>query len=73
MDSQMIIYAIADKEGLSPKKEDIDKNAEDFVKSIDNEQVTVDTVKEYYGEYYFEEITATKNVTQFLYDNANIK
>ena len=73
MDSQMIIYAIADKEDIAPKKEDIDKNAEDFVKSIDNDQVTVDTVKEYYGDYHFEEITATKNVTQFLYDNANIK
>lgn len=73
MDSQMVIYAIADKEGLSPEKEDIDKNAEDFVKSIGDESVTVDTVKEYYGDYYFEEMTATNNVTQFLYDNANIK
>lgn len=73
METQMMIYAIADKEGLKLEKEEVDEKAEELVKNLGNNSITVEQVKEYYGEYYFEEITVTDKVNQFLYDNAEIK
>ncbi len=73
MDAQMIIYAIADKEGFEATKEEMEMEAKDIAKSIGNAEVTVDQVKEYYGDYYFEEMVITDKVTKFLYDNAEIK
>ena len=73
METQMIIYAIADKEGFEATKEEMENQAKDITKSIGNAEVTVDQVKEYYGDYYFEEMVITEKVTKFLYDNAEIK
>lgn len=73
MDTQMVLYSVADKEKLKIDTADIEKKAEEYVKSLGNEEITVDDVKEYYGDYYFEEITVTQKVMDFLYENAKIK
>lgn len=73
MDTQMVIYAIIDEEKLEVDTADIEKEAEEYVKSLGSEDVTVEDVKEYYGEYYFEEVAATEKVMDYLYENAKIQ
>lgn len=72
MDEQMVAYSILDNEKLGLKDEEINKKIDETVKSINNSQVTAETVKNYYGEYYFEYMTVSEKVADFLYKNAKI-
>ena len=62
--------ALIKKLGL--KDEEVSKKIDETVKSINNSQVSADTVKSYYGEYYFEYMTVSEKVADFLYKNAKI-
>lgn len=72
MEAQMIAYYILDKEKLGLKSEEVNKKIDETVKSINNSQVTADTVKNYYGEYYFEYLTVCEKAADYLYKNAEI-
>lgn len=72
MDKQMVAYSILDNEKLGLKDEEINKKIDETVKSINNSQVTAETVKSYYGEYYFEYMTVSEKVADYLYKNAKI-
>ncbi len=72
MDEQMVAYSILDNEKLGLKDEEINKKIDETVKSINNSQVTAETVKSYYGEYYFEYMTVSEKVADYLYKNAKI-
>ncbi len=68
---QMILYYIFDKEGMSVTKDEINAKIKEIVEN--NEGATTDTVKEYYGEYYFEYLVVSEKVSNFLYENAKVK
>ena len=72
MDEQMVAYSILDNEKLGLKDEEVSKKIDETVKSINNSQVSADTVKSYYGEYYFEYMTVSEKVADYLYKNAKI-
>ena len=72
MDEQMVAYSILDNENLGLKNEEVNKKIDETVKSINNSQVTAETVKSYYGEYYFEYMTVSEKVADYLYKNAKI-
>ena len=72
MDEQMVAYSILDNEKLGLKDEEINKKIDETVKSINNSQVTAETVKSYYREYYFEYMTVSEKVADYLYKNAKI-
>ena len=72
MDTQMILYSVLDEVGLEVTNTDINAQAEKVVKSYNNE-VTVEQVKEVYGEYQLEYIAVNEKVLDYLYDNAVIK
>lgn len=72
MEAQMVAYSILDKEKLGLKSEEVNKRIDETVKSINNSQVTADTVKNYYGEYYFEYLTVSEKAADYLYKNAKI-
>ncbi len=72
MDEQMICYAILDKEGLVVTKEDIDKRTKALIANISDGSLTEADIKEYYGDYYFEYMTISEKVMDFLYENAKI-
>lgn len=72
MEAQMVAYSILDKEKLGLKSEEVNKKIDETVKSINNSQVTADTVKNYYGEYYFEYLTVSEKAADYLYKNAEI-
>lgn len=73
MDSQLVLYAILDKEKLTVSEKDINAQVNEIVKSIGNVSVTADTVKDFYGDYYFEYNAVSDKVLDFVYDNAKIK
>jgi len=72
MDSQMIVYAILDKEGIAITKKDVDEKIKEIVKQIGNSEVTEEQVVEYYGRYNFETMVADEKAMDFLYENANV-
>lgn len=73
MEIQIILYAIMDKENIEFTKEEIEKAIDNVVKEVNNSSVTAETVKEFYGEYYFEEMVITEKVIDFVYENAKLK
>ncbi len=73
MDTQMVLYAIADKEGIEISKKEVEKEVEDTVKEINDSSVDAEKVKSVYGEYYFEEAVVGKKIIELLYENAKLK
>ncbi len=73
MASQMVLYAILDKEKIKVEKSDIDAALKAEIAAIGNSSVTEETVKEFYGDYYFESAAVSDKVTEFLYNNAAVK
>ncbi|MGI6279238.1 MAG: trigger factor [Acutalibacteraceae bacterium] len=73
MKDQMPVYYIAKTEGIEISNKDIDDKIKEYVKSIGRDDVKADDVREYYGNYYFEQIVLTEKVMDFLYENAKIK
>lgn len=72
MDAQMVLYAVLDKEKLEVTSNDINAQAENVVKQYNNE-VTVEQVKEYYGEYQLEYMAVNEKAINIIYKNAVIK
>lgn len=72
MESQMAIYAVFDKEKLSFTQKDVDAEVNKIVEEIGNSSVTAKEVKEYYGDYYFEDLTINAKVTELLLKTAKI-
>lgn len=73
MDGQMVLYAILDKENLAFDAEATEKEIEDTIKESGNTTLTLEKVKEMYGEHYFEDLAVSKAVINFVYENAVIK
>ena len=68
---QMVLYAIMDEEKISVTQEDIDKYIDKMV--AENEGVDRETLKEYYEDFYFEALTVTEKVSDFLYESNKVK
>jgi len=72
MDSQMIMYSIIDAEKISIDEKDIDTQVKAELEKIGDSSVTEQTVKDYYGDYYFEDLAVTEKAIKFITDNAKI-
>ena len=81
MESQMAIYTVFDKEGLSFTEKDVDDEVKKLVKEINEsnsksivskDRETAKSLKEYFGEYYFEDLAINKKVVNFLRKSAKI-
>lgn len=73
MDSQMPLYALADKEGIDVTKKDVEAKINEIVKEYGSSEIKAEDLKEYYGEYYFENLIVTEKVLDFIRKNAKIK
>lgn len=72
MKEQMVLYSVLDNEKISIAEEDVKAKLNDAVKSYGSTTVTADTLKEFYGEYYFEYLAVNEKVLDFIYENADI-
>ena len=72
MDTQMPLYALIDREGITVTSKDINARINEIVESYNSSSVTADGVKEYYGEYYFEELIVKEKAIEFMHKNAKI-
>ncbi len=81
MESQMAIYAVFDKEGLSFAEKDVDAEVKKLVKEINEsnsksivskDRETAKSLKQYFGDYYFEDLAINKKVVEFLLKSAKI-
>lgn len=72
MDTQLLIYAILDKEDIKVEPKEVDKKVAEIIKEIGNMSVDADTLKAYYGDFYFEALVASEKAVDFIYDNAKI-
>lgn len=72
MNEQMPLYAILDKEKVEVTTNDVNKKIDEMVKEI-GQDVTAEDVKEYYGEYYFENMVVSEKVLEVLKEYADIK
>ena len=68
LDQKMVIYAVADAEGLKATSEDVDAKVKEIMDMYQVE--TEKEVYDYYGEDYFEVTVLSDKVMSFLMDNA---
>lgn len=73
MDSQMPVYALLDAEDIKIVQKDIDTRVNAIVKDYGSSEITAKDLKDYYGEYYFENLIATEKAIDFMVKNATIK
>ena len=73
MNEQMVLYAILDKEKEEVTTEDVDNRIKEMIKEIGESEVTADQLKEYYGEYYFENMVVSEKVSMIIKGYAKIK
>lgn len=77
LEQLMLVYAIADAEGITVDEETVNKRIDEIVKENNQENTTAEDIKKYYaenyGDYYLEYVTAYGKVIDFLYENAQIK
>ena len=73
MNKQMVLYAILDKEKEEVTTEDVDNRIKEMIKKIGESEVTADRLKEYYGEYYFENMVVSEKVSKIIKGYAKIK
>lgn len=72
MKQQMAFYLILDNEGMSVTQKEIDDKVKETVANVNNSSVDAKYVKEYFGEYYFENTIVNEKVLDFLYKSAKI-
>lgn len=72
MDEQMVTYLILDNEKLELTDKDIEAQITEMLEEIGNDGVTAETLKEFYGEHYFEMLAVNDKALDFLYENAKI-
>lgn len=72
MEQQMALYFILDNENLEVTKDEVEANIKEAVANVNNSQVDAEYLKEYFGEYYFENTIVSEKVMDYLYKNAKI-
>ncbi len=72
MQEEMVIYAIFDDAGMTIDKEALVKKTKEIVASYNSDKVTEKTLKETYGEDYFEYMYIQEKVVEYLTKNAKI-
>jgi len=72
MDNQMLLYYVFDEADLEFNQNEIAAEAQEIADEIGN-GVTVEKVKEYYGEHSLEYYVVSEKALQYMYDNAKIK
>jgi len=72
METQIVVYAILDKENLKYDTNKVQNETVQKIKESGNSTITVDQIKELYGEFYFEELAVTEAVIDYLYKSADI-
>ncbi len=70
MDEQMVLYAVLDKEKLGITDEEVQAQLDETVKNYNG--VSADTLKEFYGDFYFEYLAVNEKALDYLYKNADI-
>lgn len=70
LDQKMILYCIADKEGIKVTSEETDKMVQEYMEQYTIE--TKDEVYDYFGDDYFEFAVLTEKVIDFLVENAKL-
>ena len=68
LDQKMVIYAVADAEGIKATSEEVDAKVKEIMDMYQVE--TEKEVYDYYGEDYFEVTVLSDKVMSFLMDNA---
>lgn len=72
MGEQMPLYALLDKEKIEVTSDEVAKKIDEMVKDIGG-SVKAEDVKEYYGEYYFENMVVSEKAAEAIKNYANIK
>ena len=73
MDEIMPLYAILDKESIEITTEDINAKLNEIVELQGSSSVTAAELKEYYGEFYFENMVARDKAIKVVKETAKIK
>lgn len=68
LDQKMVLYCIADKEGIKVTSEETDKKVEEYMETYQVE--TKEEVYDYFGDDYFEVAVLSEKVMDFLKENA---
>jgi len=71
MDSQMPMYLILDREKVSVTAKDVENKINEIAKESGG-SVSAKDLKDYYGDYYFENVLVTEKALDILYKNAKI-
>jgi trigger factor len=72
MEEEMVIYAIFDDAGFKMDKKEIADFTKKEVASYKSDKITEKSLKEQYGEDYFEYLYIQEKVVKYLNDNAKI-
>lgn len=72
MEEEMVIYAVFDAAGLKMDKEALKEKTKEIVASYGSDTVTETTIKEAYGEDYFEYVYVQEKVLDYLNKKAKI-
>ncbi|MBO5357719.1 MAG: FKBP-type peptidyl-prolyl cis-trans isomerase [Clostridia bacterium] len=72
MEEEMVIYAIFDDAGFKMDEKELAESTKKEVASYKSDKVTEKTLKEQYGEDYFEYLYIQEKVVKYLNDNAKI-
>lgn len=74
MKEMMPLYAILDAEKITVTKDEANAKIEEMIKEYGSGTgVTSDMLKEYYNEYYFENMVVTEKAVSVIKENAKIK
>ncbi len=73
MEQSMPMYAILDKEKIKVTQKDIDEKIKEIVAEQDNGSVTEKELREYYGDYYFENVVANEKAIDVIVKYADVK
>ena len=72
MDVQMPFYTLLDNEGIEVTQKEIDESINKIIADYGDSIGTVEQLKEYYGEYYFESLIVREKALEFIRKNAKI-
>lgn len=72
MEEQMVLYSVLDKEKLEVTDAEIKAKLDEQIANHNSTGITAETLKEFYGEYYFEYLAVNEEALDFLYKNADI-
>lgn len=70
LDQKMVLYCIADKEGIKVSSEETDKKVQEYMDTYNVK--TKEEVYNYFGDDYFEVLVLSEKVMDYLKDNAKL-